>query len=333
MHPLPPLPVVDLHCDLLCYLSRHAERTPFDPAARCAIPQLHAGKVQLQILAIFTETTPCSVEEGLHQAHLYQQLSLRHPHHFRSYEGTWTPPLLSTLLAFENASGFCDEDEPVQRGCQRLEKVVQTIAKPLYVSLTWNTENRFGGGAFAPSIGLKEEGKLLLEELDRLHIAVDLSHASDPLAYDILDYATQRGLTFPILASHSNARVMAAAPRNLPDEIAREILRRNGLIGLNLCRHFVGASPDAFIQHIVHWMELGGENQIAFGADFFYDADLSSAQRYGPELFFADYQDASCYPALLDLLQRELKWNKKQLSKLAYENALTFINNTKIIAL
>ena len=190
MHPLSLLPVVDLHCDLLCYLSRHPERTPFDPAARCSIPQLQAGKVQLQILAIFTETTPCSVDEGLDQARLYQELSLRHPHHFRPYEVRWTIPLISTLLAFENASGFCDEDEPVQRGFQRLEKVVQTIAKPLYVSLTWNTENRFGGGAFAPSIGLKEEGKLLLEELDRLHIAVDLSHASDALAHDILDYAT-----------------------------------------------------------------------------------------------------------------------------------------------
>lgn len=318
-------PTVDIHCDLLFYLQLDRKRTPSDLAARCAIPQLGKGAVKLQTMAVFTETEPSSVEKAIHQTTLYQKLPHHYPTDFQHFTEDWTlqAPRINTLMAFENASGFCGEQEPLQVGFNRLKSMMQ-IARPLYIGLTWNTENRFGGGALA-QVGLKEDGKRLLEELHGQNIALDLSHASDALAYDAIDYLEKHHLNIPVMASHSNARIIAALPRNLPDEIAKEIFRRKGIVGFNLYRPFVGDSPEHILKHFAHWLSLGGENHVAFGADFFNDADLPSAYRYGKEVYFKDYADASCYPSLLSFIQRELKLDSSFVPKLAHQNALNFI--------
>jgi len=320
------IPIVDLHCDLLCYLEKDKRRTPYDQAARCAIPQLRQGYVKLQTMAIFTQTETHSSDKGLHQAHLYQELPQHYPKDIVHFSSHWNlqSPFIAILMAFENASGFCNEDEPLQEGFKRLKHVIHTIAKPLYMSLTWNTENRFGGGALT-SVGLKTEGKLLLEELDQQNIAIDLSHASDALAYEIIDYIEGHRLNIPIMASHSNARSVTSVPRNLPNDIAQEIFRRGGIIGLNLYRHFIGETEDQLIKHFAHWLELGGENHLVSGSDFFYDADFPSTYRHGKEVFFRNYEDASCYGKLLSFLQRELKLSPSFLEKFAHQNALAFI--------
>ncbi len=320
------LPIVDLHCDLLYYLQRDSQRTPYDQACRCAIPQLRQGYVQLQTLAIFTETEPHSLEKSMRQVQVYQNLPSHYPKDLVHFSSQWKmqSSSIAILMAFENASGFCGEQEPLQEGFKRLRQLIKTFAKPLYISLTWNTENRFGGGALTQT-GLKADGKLLLEEMEQHQIVIDLSHASDALAYDILDYIEGRRLNIPVMASHSNARAVAAMPRNLPDEIAKEIFRRQGVVGLNLYRHFIGESEGYLIKHLAHWLELGGENHIASGSDFFYDPDLPSTYRHGKEVFFKDYQNSSCYGSLLSFLQKELKLSSSLLEKFAHQNALAFI--------
>jgi microsomal dipeptidase-like Zn-dependent dipeptidase len=323
------LPVVDLHCDLLFYLQGNQQRTPHDRVARCAIPQLRQGHVKVQTLAIFTQTEPHSIEKGLHQVRIYQELPARCPQDLVHFFSQWTlqSPLMAIMMAFENASGFCNEQEHLEEGFKRLRQIIQGVGKPLYISLTWNTENRFGGGALAQA-GLKEDGKRLLEEMNQHKIALDLSHASDALACEAIDYIEGHGLSLPIIASHSNARAVAAMPRNLPDEIAKEIFRRGGLIGFNLYRYFIGETEDALLKHLAHWLELGGENHVALGSDFFYDPDLPSTYRHGKEVFFQNYQDASCYERLLSFFQKELKLSPSFLEKFSHRNALAFIQRS-----
>lgn len=321
-------PVIDMHCDLLLYLERHSGRSPFDRASRCSFPQLKQGHVKLQVCAVFTQTDPHSVQKGSLQAQIYQEFPLRYPKDVAHYTPNWNlqSQQIATLMAFENASGFCGEGEPFLEGIKRLHHFIQSISKPLYISLTWNTENRFGGGALTQK-GLKEDGKRLLEELHQKRIALDLSHASDALAYEVIEYIDGHQLDIPLMASHSNARAIASVPRNLPDDLAKEIFRRGGPIGLNLCRLFIGENEDFMLKHIAHWLELGGENHIVLGTDFFYDADLPLGFQHGKEIFFPNYQDASCYGRLLEFLQKELNLSDALIEKLAYCNALNFIKH------
>ncbi|MBA3722027.1 MAG: membrane dipeptidase [Parachlamydiaceae bacterium] len=323
--------IADLHCDLLSFLAGDATRTAHDPAVRCSIPQLHAGNVKLQTLAVFTQTGKDALQNGIAQAAIYKILPQLYPQvftHFESSKYVNSSNKISVLLAFENASSFCDENEQIKQGLDRLQSTIDNIGKPLYISMTWNSENRFGGGA-STQIGIKEDGKRLLDFMHQKKIAIDLSHTSDPLAHEIINYIDMHHLQIPMLASHSNSRSITQAPRNLPDDLAKEIFKRKGIIGLNFYRPFVGKEAnESFVRHLSHWIEMGGKNQICFGADFFYHDDLPAAHHQDKEpMYFSEYQDASCYGQLLKLFKKELNMTPEMVENMAHKNLFAFLSN------
>lgn len=297
--------IYDLHCDLLCYLANDASRSAYDPEVRCAIPQLQAGGVKTLVLPIFTSTAPRSVSSGLAQLEVFRTLSDKYPI-FNSE--------ISTALAIENCSSFFEEDEPLQAGFDRLAKLGPLV----YASLTWNGENRFGGGAGSEK-GLKPDGEELLRFFSGKGVWIDFSHTSDRLAHDILALIDKEELQLSVLASHSNFRAVHGVVRNLPDELASEIFRRGGVIAINLVKMFIGPTPDFFIKQIEHGLELGGEDALCLGADFFYGMDVPADQRKPPEVYwFDEFDNASTYPVLFNLLKSH--FSEEFLIKLAHRN-------------
>lgn len=321
-------PVVDLHCDLLSFLQAKPERTPFDPVSRASHPQMKGGGVRLQTLAIFTYPKKGSTDLAREQIEIFSHLPQRYKEHYDFFRGE--PSLenasdkIFLLPAFENASGFCEEDEPLEKGLSRLQHIYEKLKRILYISLTWDGENRFGGGN-GSSVGLKEDGKQLLRWMDGKKIAVDLSHTSDTLAHEILNFIDKQKLSIPVIASHSNFRSVTNALRNLPDEIAREIIQRRGIIGFNFFSVFLGSAQN-LLKHLEHGLKLGGEHALCFGADFFCDKDFPGVeQKYQTNtLFFDELSDASKYPAILQRAKQELNLSSAQLKAIASGNFLAF---------
>lgn len=305
--------IADLHCDLLCFLAADPQRTPFDPAVRCSIPLLKEGNVKLQTMAIFTETGETSVESGLRQIQIFSKLN-------RLFDDSE----IAIIPAIENASSFCDEHESLDAGLKRLENDFKKI---LYISLTWNTENRFGGGALTKT-GMKPDGRTLLNFLHGKHISLDLSHASDALAYESLNHIDKNKLNIPVLASHSNARSVTDVPRNLPDELIKEIINRDGVIGLNFVRTFVGYEDTRnFIRQLEYMLSLGAERNMCFGADFFYEKDVSPAYRKLPDdLFFPDFNHSGVYPKVLEMWKTHLGLSQETLQNISFNNVDSFLN-------
>lgn len=327
---IPILPIADLHCDLLSYLSRNSTHTAFDSVVRCSIPQLQTGGVKFQTMAISALTEPGSSARGRLQMEIYKNLPKLYPGIF---EHTRLPTQLTNLNcnqnicilpAIENASSICDEVEEVKESLKILSKYLHKIGKPLYVSLTWNTENRFGGGC-STTIGLKNDGKILLDYLCEHKIPIDFSHASDNLATDIINYIDKQGYKIPLLASHSNIRSIIPAPRNLPDELVKEILNRQGIIGLNFIRHFIGEAPSHMCQHLARLLQLKGENGACLGADFYWTEELPIAFRNPLGSFFPDYDHAGSYQKVVDMWHKNLYLNEATLKKISYENLVAFI--------
>lgn len=323
-------PIVDMHCDLLCYLANDSSRSIFNPEVRCSLPQLQAGHVKLQTLAVFTESRPGSTVHGWNQIQQFKNLPQLFPQNFHIVKKnhpitSLKEDRIKILLAIENASGLFEENEPLTRGFQRLETIENSIGKVLYISLTWNLANRFGGGAHT-SVGLQPDGEALLNFLHQRKIAVDLSHASDELAKGILNHIDNNHLNVPVIASHSNFRSVAQVPRNLPDDIALEILRREGLIGFVLCRDFIGAEGvHKIYEQMEHLLKLNGQKNCTFGADFFALNDLPPAfKKPEDQLFFPDYQNSSCYPPLLNQMKLQMNWSEEMLDDIAHHNFLRF---------
>jgi Zn-dependent dipeptidase, microsomal dipeptidase homolog len=131
------------------------------------------------------------------------------------------------------------------------------------VTLTWNGGCEAGGGCLDGG-GLTPFGFALVREMEELGIIADVSHLSEK---GFADLAHASGA--PFVATHSDARAVCGNKRNLTDDQFREIVRRGGVVGLNLYPPFMGSdSIRAILPHIDHFLSLGGENTLAVGADF-----------------------------------------------------------------
>lgn len=322
------LPIIDMHCDLLVYLTDvpGAMQDNVEEIG-CALPSLAQGNLKLQVMAIYCATHAGSTDYAKKQSEAFKLLA--------EADNNLTPVTgpdelqlalqantTGMIAAIENASGFCEEDEPLEDGFRKLEKIITDVGRLLYISMTHSLANRFGGGNYTTQ-GITRDGKMLLDYMHGRHIAIDMSHTSDALAYDILEHIDKERLDIPVIASHSNFREVWDHARNLPRELVQEIVQRNGLIGINFLRSFLNTDePEAIFEHIKYGFANGAENAICFGADYFYTADEKYADQqpfYFPDLVHAGVS----YSYILKKLQNQL--SEAQLHKLSYGNAQQFL--------
>lgn len=316
---------IDLHCDLLCHLLSQGS-TIDDKELGCSLPYLKEGNVKLQVMAIYSATGKNSTVDAAKQSELFSEM-LNNENFFLfegdNYKASENENKVGVIASIENASGFCGEDECLESGFKNLEAIIEKTKKVLYLGMTHHTENRFGGGNNSEA-GLKDDGKVLIDYISDKRIPVDLAHTSDQLAYDILNYIDQKNYNIPILASHSNYRAIHDKNRNLPDELAKEIIRRKGLIGLNFIRNCVDeTNPEKLYEHIQYGLDLGGEETIAYGADFFYCKNHPDKSRY--PFFFAGYDDATAMNTINNRIERD--FSPEIMEKISYKNALKFIGS------
>ncbi|HHT85255.1 MAG: dipeptidase [Bacillota bacterium] len=138
------------------------------------------------------------------------------------------------------------------------------------LTLTWNDRNLIGdGAAFSASRGgLTPFGFQVVEEAASLGMVVDVSHLSEAGFWDVLDVAQA-----PFVASHANCHALLAHPRNLTDAQLKAIGEAGGLVGISFNHEYVtGTDENATISqvadHIIHAMEVAGEDNVGLGTDF-----------------------------------------------------------------
>ncbi len=313
------MPIIDFHCDLLSYLAQGGRIT--DPWSRCSVSQLQQGGVETQVMAIFTKSNAESVMLMEKQKQLFWELvhnpSL--PFVLGAQDQKVQQEQIAVLPAIENASGLVLESEPLAKGVQRLDEWLQKLPL-LYVSLTWKEENRFGGGN-TTQIGLKPDGLRFIEELVRREIPIDLSHASDALAEDILNVFIQRNWNGLVIASHSNFRAVHTHPRNLPDEFADEIVHRGGIIGLNFISPFLGLPTQSqFWNHVEYGIKQGWGDALVLGTDFFDDRATPKEPPDCLPHFVPGMENAADYSVFFDGSPR----SQEDTERLMYRNGRSF---------
>ena len=320
-------PVIDLHCDLLAHMLNMPSPDPFKrEGIGCSFPALAEGNVKLQVMAIFTATENGSSALALRQSEIFASFLTKYPndcalvHDIETLNQINTSSKLGMIAAIENASGFCEEEEPLKIGFERLERIITNTKRILYISFTHHAENRFGGGNNSDA-GLKADGEKLLQYLNGKKIAVDFSHASDALAKDILDYLSKHNLDVPILASHSNYRKVFNHVRNLPDDIAKAIIQRGGIIGINFLRAFVNNDdPNVLYEHMNYGIKLGGMNSICFGADYFSTGNHPDRVPY----YFKEHEDARQYPSIIKSISEQV--SPDAIEGISSKNVMRYLN-------
>ena len=82
--------------------------------------------------------------------------------------------------------------------------------------------------------GLSPFGRQVVAEMNRIGMIVDVSHIADSTMRDALAVTKA-----PVIASHSSARVLADAPRNIPDDLLRAIGANGGVVMVNFYPAFL----------------------------------------------------------------------------------------------
>lgn len=136
------------------------------------------------------------------------------------------------------------------------------------VQLTYNVRSPVGDGCEEPNdAGLSRFGRRVVSELNRCRVVVDVSHTGERTSLDAVQASTA-----PVIASHSNSRAVHDVPRNLSDDLIRQIAATGGVIGAVGYGAFVcpSAEPtlDDFIDHIAYMSDLVGPQHVAIGMDY-----------------------------------------------------------------
>ena len=132
-----------------------------------------------------------------------------------------------------------------------------------YMTLTWANSNGWADSSgdindkTVPHTkeGLTEFGKDVVYEMNRLGMMVDISHVSDRTFYRTLIITRA-----PVIASHSAARALCDAPRNMTDDMLRAVANSGG--------------PDS----------KGGVVQVNFYSAFISQAYRNAQQAQKPEV-------------------------------------------------
>jgi len=110
-----------------------------------------------------------------------------------------------------------------------------------YMTLSWSNTNEWAdssGDINDPKVehhnGLTDFGKQVVLEMNRLGMMVDISHVADKTFWDAIA-ATKA----PVIASHSSARALVDAPRNMTDDMLKAVAKNGGVVQVNFFDAFI----------------------------------------------------------------------------------------------
>jgi membrane dipeptidase len=99
-----------------------------------------------------------------------------------------------------------------------------------YMTLTHSGNDEWADSSTDKAVhnGLTDFGKDVVREMNRLGVMVDISHVSDKTFYDALEVSKA-----PLLASHSSCRAICDAPRNMTDQMMKDLAAKGGVVQIN----------------------------------------------------------------------------------------------------
>jgi len=128
--------------------------------------------------------------------------------------------------------------------------------------------NRIGGGSSDPrDYGLSGFGVQIVERMNEVGMAVDISHCGDRTTMNAIEASRK-----PVLVTHSNCRALVpGSARCKTDEAIRHMAAKGGVMGLTMVRSFVRAAGVVTIAHVLnhvdHLTKLVGVEHIGIGSD------------------------------------------------------------------
>jgi membrane dipeptidase len=178
---------------------------------------------------------------------------------------------VGVLLGLQNAQHFRRPDD-----VNFFHGLGQRVAQ-----LTYNSRNLIGNGSTERrDEGLSDFGVAIVERMNKVGMAVDVSHCGDRTTLDAFEVSKK-----PVLITHSNVRALANGhPRDKSDEAIRAVGKAGSVMGITGVRMFVRDREPTTVEHVLDHFDyvakLIGIEHLGVGSDI----DLDGYDDMPPEL-------------------------------------------------
>jgi membrane dipeptidase len=167
--------------------------------------------------------------------------------------------------------------------------------------LTYNSRNRIGNGSTERvDGGISDFGVAIVERMNQVGMAVDVSHCGDRTTLDACEVSAA-----PVLFTHSNCRALNPAhPRCKTDEAIRRMAETGGVMGITGVRNFVRAAEpttlEDYLDHLDYVRDLVGIEHVGIGSDI----DLHGYDDMPPDAYEAlkaNYKGSYAFREKIDI--------------------------------
>ena len=136
-----------------------------------------------------------------------------------------------------------------------------------FMQLTYNNQTPLGGGCYEKTdSGVSRFGSSVIEEMNRLGMIIDLSHAGKKTCLDAIGISSK-----PVAISHANPSFFYKAVRNIDDDVLIKLANKDGFIGLSLypfhLKDLGQCKIEDFCYMIKKLINLIGIDHIGIGSD------------------------------------------------------------------
>jgi membrane dipeptidase len=133
--------------------------------------------------------------------------------------------------------------------------------------------------------GLTQFGRQAVRRMNKLGIAIDISHSGDQTSLDTIEVSEQ-----PIFITHVGARALWNTRRMKPDHILKACADKGGVVGIEaaphttLTRDHPHHNLESFMQHFEYAANLIGIDHVAFGPDTLFGDHVALHHAFARQL-------------------------------------------------
>lgn len=194
----------------------------------------------------------------------YNNLIARHDDWFRRVdtperlEGIKASGKVGIILGIQNSEHFRKVDD-----VDYFYGLGQRVSQ-----LTYNSRTLIGNGSTERrDDGVSDFGVSIIERMNKVGMAVDVSHCGDKTTLDAFELSKK-----PVLITHSNCRALNPNhPRCKTDEAIKAMAAKGGVMGITEVRMFVSPKEptgvDAMLDHYDYVAKLVGVEHLGVGSD------------------------------------------------------------------
>ncbi|MFI5055888.1 MAG: dipeptidase [Actinomycetota bacterium] len=153
------------------------------------------------------------------------------------------------------------------------------------IGIAYSESNQLGGGVRDPGDGgLTVFGRAAVTRMNRLGMAIDLSHTGDLTALQTCELSDK-----PVFLSHSGARALYPEMKLKTDDLLRAVADTGGVIGIEAAPHtttLVGVphTLETVMAHAEYCIDVMGIDHVAFGPDTLFGDHVGLYQHFGAHL-------------------------------------------------